>query len=187
MSKKLVVLDLNDLLVFPIYPAIEYPTYDDVMKGGKILNGECLIIKRDYLTEFLDFLFENFKVGIWSESKDKDYINEVLEVLNIRNKVEFIYSLDDSVERYIEVCGFGYETIRQKVSDKIKNFDKDDIIYVQHKKSKIICDSNAVYLKRFYSQEDDVLLKAIDFLTVYQQLEHKNDYKGDVEYSEMPF
>lgn len=187
MSDKLIVLDLNNVLIYPIYPSIEMPTYDDVMKGDKILDGEVLIRSRNHIKLFLDFLFENYKVGIWSNSKSTEYINEILKMLKIKDKVEFIYTEKDYEKRYREVCGFGYEIQMVKSTSKIKKFDQEDIIFIESKKSKIFCDSHTINIKRFYSQSDDTLLKLIDFLTVLKQLKNMGDYKGDIEYYQLPF
>lgn len=182
-TSKIVVLDLENILVEIIYPAIEMPTYHQVMSGNRILDGEALLCKRNHFKLFFDYLFKNFKVGVWSSSKDQSLINEIIDSLKIRDKIEFVYSIKDCIPQYFEVCGFGYGQHNMKDFNKIKGYTKENILFLEGKKVKCIHNGHVLYVNNYYGCDDDDLLKVMDMLDMFKLKGIKSDYMGDVSYS----
>lgn len=68
----LIVLDLNRVLVFRVFKSrtSDFPGIDAV--PGATVVGQFLSWKRPHLEKFLDFLFDNFAVGVWSSAMQKN-------------------------------------------------------------------------------------------------------------------
>src|SRR5690606_6470295 len=68
-----VILDLDNTLV----SAIEYQKLNNIYRNTNlkyhILDKSFIIFERPYVQRFLDFLFKNFNVSIWSAGT-KDYV-----------------------------------------------------------------------------------------------------------------
>jgi|AntRauTorcE11897_2_1112592.scaffolds.fasta_scaffold01674_5 hypothetical protein len=181
-NNKIIILDLENVIINTIYPSIELPSYQQVMNGAKILNGEALTCKRNHLDTFFKYLFNNFKVGIWSSSKDKDYIDGTIDVLGIKDKIEFSYSIKKCTLRHYEICGFGYGTHRIKSINKIKGYNKEDILFIDSEPN-CAYDGNVLNIRKYNGCDDDTLLKVIDILESFKGVGINSDYKGDVSYS----
>lgn len=108
MGRKItnVILDLDSTIISSLEPHVSQPKglighemkFDDVT--------EYIVYERPYLQEFLDFLFENFKVAVWTAAS-KDYALFIVE--------NIILSKPD---RYLEFVLFDYHGyISEEISD----------------------------------------------------------------------
>eukprot|EP01018_Ginkgo_biloba_P035927 Gb_27773 [translate_table: standard] len=77
LKKKLLVLDVNGLLVETYFLAEKRP--EERLPDGKV--GRFYVYRRPFCDEFLQFCFENFTVGIWSSAQKH----------NVDNLVDFIF------------------------------------------------------------------------------------------------
>lgn len=137
--KKLVILDVDNCLIFSRQIDIDYdfkiPYY--------------YIKKRNHLDEFLDYVLNNFDVGIWS-ANSKPYVHAIVEGLGIKDKVKFIHTEEDCIitmnrglTRYIKYIGnvekYGYDMKDViMVDDNPNGFPnfKDNVIFIPPFKGK---------------------------------------------------
>ncbi|KAG5016701.1 hypothetical protein JHK82_022353 [Glycine max] len=66
LKKKLIVLDLNGLLVDMVSPPPKYCKADAII-------GRKAMFKRPFYLEFLNFCFEKFEVAVWSSRTFQGY------------------------------------------------------------------------------------------------------------------
>ncbi|KAF7148601.1 hypothetical protein RHSIM_Rhsim03G0082500 [Rhododendron simsii] len=89
--KKLLVLDLNGLLVHRVYRfrpntnVQNYPPPD-------VISGPFLVFTRPFCSEFLEFCFERFEVGIWSSARERS-IDTILSSIKtgLKDKLLFVW------------------------------------------------------------------------------------------------
>ncbi|KAI8563162.1 hypothetical protein RHMOL_Rhmol03G0091000 [Rhododendron molle] len=89
--KKLIVLDLNGLLVHRVYRfdrnfnVQDYPPPD-------VICGPHLVFTRPFCSEFLEFCFERFEVGIWSSARERS-IDTILNTIKtgLKDKLLFVW------------------------------------------------------------------------------------------------
>nr|XP_011468493.1 PREDICTED: uncharacterized protein LOC101295843 [Fragaria vesca subsp. vesca] len=68
--KKLLVFDLNGLLVYRVYRSNKPDVPSDRTPDGKF--GNHLVFKRPFAEEFVQFCLEIFEIGIWSSALEKN-------------------------------------------------------------------------------------------------------------------
>ncbi|QCE12681.1 hypothetical protein DEO72_LG10g3929 [Vigna unguiculata] len=88
LKKKLIVLDVNGLLVDIVSPPPKHRKADATV-------GKKALFKRPFYLDFLNFCFEKFEVAIWS-SRTRKNINRVLDHLmgrKMRNRFLFCWDL----------------------------------------------------------------------------------------------
>ena len=99
-----VILDIDETFVYFInkkYFAHSWDTISDAEKAKYVVHDhkDGVFIERPHLEAFLDYLFENCTVSVWTWS-DADYAEGVVKRFLIRGrddrKVEHIYSEDDA-------------------------------------------------------------------------------------------
>lgn len=181
-SQKIIVIDLSVISEIT-FPSIETPSYHQVMEGKKILDGNAIMLERNYLTPFLSYLFENFKVGIWSSSKNEKYIKSVIEALNInRDKLEFIYSGKKCKAQYVEFYGMGHGLESLKDVNSVKGHRYKDILFIDTDNSRCVYNGNVLIINDAYESYDNTLLKLIDMLSLFKFDDLKSDYTGDIHY-----
>lgn len=85
--RKKIILDLDHTLICTCPIDIVNSIIDnaDTIPLKKHLYEDCFIFERPYLHEFLDFLFENFDVSVFTASSE-DYASFVLQNIIIGNK-----------------------------------------------------------------------------------------------------
>ncbi len=86
MERKLLVLDLDETLVFASEEKLD--------RAPDFEIGGYHIYKRPYLDRFLEFCFERFRVGVWSQSSP-DYACGVVErIMASHDRLEFVWGGD---------------------------------------------------------------------------------------------
>ncbi|KAL2462005.1 Haloacid dehalogenase-like hydrolase (HAD) superfamily protein [Abeliophyllum distichum] len=103
MRKKLLVLDVNGLLV-DISSYVPYDHDPDAIISKKA------VFKRPYCDDFLKFCFERFNVGVWS-SRNKRNVESVLDFLLGNDKCKLLFCWDQSHCTY---AGFNTVENREK-------------------------------------------------------------------------
>ena len=98
-----VILDLDETIIHairhePINPKLINSFKQHIITIGNAGNAVNIqIVERPFLQEFLDFLFENFNVGVWTAAKN-DYALEVVRKIVVppgrekSRKLMFVYS-----------------------------------------------------------------------------------------------
>lgn len=184
MSCKLnIILDLDSTIIHSVeINQLENVQYYWKDKGITLSLGDYVTFKRPYLENFLDFLFKNFNVGVFTAASG-DYAREIVwKFIQHKpgRKVDFLlYNLDLENSKKI----YGKETMKKL------NYIWDYLnIYDYHPCNTIIIDDN-LYVKQsnYYntlsvhpfmvfdknSELDDVLLEVISILT-----DIKNNYES---------
>ncbi|KAG6410241.1 hypothetical protein SASPL_128294 [Salvia splendens] len=101
MKKKLLVLDLNGLLVdISSYVPYNYDPDDIIMKKA--------VFRRPHCHDFLNFCFEKFNVGFWT-SRTKRNMEPLLDFLLGNNKSRLLFHWDQS-----HCTDTGYYTVDKK-------------------------------------------------------------------------
>ncbi|XP_061990837.1 uncharacterized protein LOC133709191 [Rosa rugosa] len=88
--KKLLVFDLNGLLVYRVYRSNKPEFPSDRTPDGRF--GNHLVFKRPFAEEFVQFCLERFEIGIWSSALEKN-VDAVLDCMmaNQRNRLLFVW------------------------------------------------------------------------------------------------
>lgn len=92
--KPLLILDLNGILVYRNY-APNSSSSDDKIPDGAIRRGNFIIWKRPGLEKFLEYVFHNFNVAVWS-SVSKRNLDPLIEVVFGPLKQRLLFSWDQS-------------------------------------------------------------------------------------------
>ena len=115
-NKKLnFILDLDETLISAeATEEYDFEKYKNKAKRFKFepMEDYYIIFERPYLQEFLDFLFENFNVSVWTAAS-KDYALFIIDKIILKDK---------NKNRKIDYIFFSYHC---NISKKIKNKSKD--------------------------------------------------------------
>lgn len=136
LKKKLLILDLNGLLV------------DIVSSPPKCCKADTTIrrraiFKRPFYLEFLNFCFENFEVGVWS-SRTKKNIDSIIDYLmgNMKDRLLFCWDLSHCTQT-------SFKTLENKYKPLVfKDLRK---IWEKH-------DSNLPWEKGYFNESNTLLL-----------------------------
>ena len=122
-DKKNIILDLDETLIFGLSPKDDYY---DIKKDEKKLfekfkyknmDGYYYIFYRPGLHKFLDYLFANFNVSVWTAAS-KDYALFIIDKIILQNdEVK-----NNGNERKLDYIFFSYHC---DLSKKLKNGIKD--------------------------------------------------------------
>ncbi|KAL2319964.1 hypothetical protein Fmac_028933 [Flemingia macrophylla] len=136
LKKRLIVLDINGLLVDVVSP----PPKD--CKADATIAGKA-IFKRPFYLEFLDFCFEKFEVGIWS-SRLKKNVDRVIGVLmgDMKRRLLFCWDLSHCTRTRFKTLENKHKVVVFK--DLQKLWDKHD--------------PNLPWEKGYYNQSNTLLL-----------------------------
>lgn len=99
--KKKIILDLDHTLICTCPQDILQTATDDInsIPLKKYVYEDCVIFERPHLQEFLDFLFENFDVSVFTAAME-DYASFVIEKIIIGDKktrkIDFFLSSIDA-------------------------------------------------------------------------------------------
>lgn len=109
---KNVILDLDSTVISSLQPGDRQPTgmAKHYMKD-EYGNTEYIVYERPYLQEFLDFLFANYKVAVWTAAS-KDYAIFIIEEILLQNRPE----------RKLEFLMFNYHG---EISSEVSECPKD--------------------------------------------------------------
>ena len=100
MRKKLLILDLDETLVFA--------TEAKLPRAEDFRTGQYFVYKRPDLDRFIGFCFENFQVAVWTSSGSK-YANEVIcRIFQHPEQLEFVWARERCTWRSHPESGTSY-------------------------------------------------------------------------------
>jgi hypothetical protein len=178
MSCKLnIILDLDNTLIHSVainqLNSIQYYWKD---KGTALSMGDYVTFKRPYLEEFLDFIFKNFNVGVFTAASG-DYAREIVWkfIQNVPGrKIDFLlYNLENSKKIY----GQGTMKKLNYIWDYLNIYDYypcntiliDDNLYVKQSNYYNTLSVHPFMVFDINSEHDDVLLEIIGILNKIKQ------------------
>ncbi|CAJ1833861.1 unnamed protein product, partial [Sphenostylis stenocarpa] len=135
LKKKLIVLDLNGLLV-DIVPPPKHRKADATI-------GRKALFKRPFYLDFLNFCFEKFEVAVWS-SRTRKNIDTVIDYLmgNMKQRLLFCWDLSYCTETSFKTLENNFKPLVLK--DLRKIWEKHD--------------SNLPWEKGYYNESNTLLL-----------------------------
>ncbi|KAK1310182.1 hypothetical protein QJS10_CPA08g00538 [Acorus calamus] len=96
-SKKLLVLDLNGLLVHTFFQDVTVNIPRSRRPDGVV--GRKLVFKRPFCDEFVRFCFQRFDVGIWSSARKSNVEGVITCVFQaLRSRILFIWDQNDCTD-----------------------------------------------------------------------------------------
>ncbi|KAK7374630.1 hypothetical protein VNO80_08067 [Phaseolus coccineus] len=136
LKKKLIILDVNGLLVDIVSPPPRHRKADTII-GGKAL------FKRPFYLDFLNFCFEKFEVAIWS-SRIRKNIDKVIDYLmgNMKQRLLFCWDLS-------YCTGTSFKTLENKYKP---------LVFKDLRKIWEKYDSNLPWEKGYYNESNTLLL-----------------------------
>ena len=165
MNKKLLILDLDETLIFANETPLEYESDFPI--------GQFFVYKRPYLQEFIEFCLENFEVAVWTSST-RNYATKIVEELFPNpNELVFLWTRGrctisyDEEER--ENC---YEKKMKKI--RRRGYNLKQVIVVDDSPEKWRNSyGNLVLVKPFFGEPDDnELQKLIVYLEKLKSAEN---------------
>lgn len=196
MKEKLnVILDLDQTLI----SGEEYELFEknpNKEKMNKFFHAQMknyfIIFARPHLQEFLDFLFENFNVAVWTAAS-KDYANFIVknfiltESKKNKRKLDFIFysyhcNMSKRYKQGLKSLSMLWDVF------KLKNYNPNNTIIVDDNSDVVIQQScNVIQIKPFYyqsrnSDQDKELLKVMAQLKTidnYMKEDVKKGKKGE--------
>lgn len=162
--KKLIILDLDETLIY----ADKKPLQVDC---SFMVEG-YYVYRRPYLTEFLQFCADTFRVAIWTASNELYAKAVVSEIFSDDNSLEFVWSRKrctikpDPVEQE-------YIYIKNLKKIKAKGYDLNQVIFIDDDFQKLSRNyGNLVLIKKFEGCQDD---RELYFLKEYLKELNKHD------------
>ncbi len=182
MEKKFnIVLDLDNTLIH----SIEYNEYiKNIKKYNKIqipylMDKDFAVFKRPNLDIFLDYIFENYNVSIWtaaSRSYALDIVKNIIKP-NKNRKIHYIffsYHCDISEKQYTHQKNlnllFDFFGISKDSQEKTFILDDYDHIYKIQKKYCLLASPFNISLSK--QKKDDFLL---DIITQLKEIKQKGN------------
>lgn len=156
-SPKLLILDVDEMLIFGTEHQLEHPPDFQVFGYS--------IYKRPGVDEFLTFCFDRFRVAIWSSSSE-DYVQAVAaHLIPAGHQLEFIWSRKQCTLSYDYDLRDHFWT-KKLVKAKRKGYNLEQMIVVDDSPEKHIHNyGNLVKIKAFHGElDDDELLHLIRYL-----------------------
>lgn len=139
---------------------MESADYNIIYSETKFFKGN----KRPHLNKFLDFLFENFDVAVWSAG-NKEYINPSIDQIfgERKNDLKFVYTADQCDEVKLKD-----QMVKIKPLSKIRGYHPDKIIHIDDNRDTFIKNPyNALKISGWTDNKDDnKLLKCIEILKI---------------------
>lgn len=163
MSKKLLILDLDETLIHGAQKQLDRPA-DYVCEW-------CHLYLRPHVREFIEFCFDHFRVAVWSTAS-MDHIQMSLQQIGADNRpYEFVWD----IERCTLVIdppddfGIGDRTHWRKNLSKLrrKGFRLEETIMVDDSPEKLDKHfGNLIRIRPFYGDPSDKeLLRLMQYLT----------------------
>lgn len=156
-EKKLLILDLDETLVYATEVKLEYQQ--------DFIVGQYFVYKRPFLQEFIQFCLENFDVSIWTSSTSNYATKIVEEIFPNPYELKFFWSRLRCTIRYDEEL---QETYFEKMMSKVRKrkYDLAKVIVVDDSPEKWRNSyGNLIRVKPFFGEaEDNELQKLIIYL-----------------------
>lgn len=165
MSKKLIVLDIDECLVHASDVKLDIP-HDFEAEW-------CYVYKRPHVDRFLAFCKEHFDVALWTTAGWMHADLIVAELFPDDYKLEFVYSSRNCTRRY-DCEEFREHYIKNFRKLKRKGFDLSKVIMVDDTPQKHVRNyGNLVQVSEFVGdQDDDELHHLMEYLLILKDCEN---------------
>jgi RNA polymerase II subunit A small phosphatase-like protein len=166
--KPLIILDIDETLIHTESVPDEFADkydYDFKFKG----EGKSLFYtkKRPFLDQFLDYVYANFDVAIWTAAGE-DYAREILKNIRVlESSLKFFYTRDNCTIK-LNYDYSDYYGIKNLNKLKKKGYNLDRVLIVDDKSETAVNNySNLIQIKPFTDDVNDTeLLKLISYLEI---------------------
>lgn len=168
--KKLLILDMDETLLhtecFRDIDYLEEGSYDFKfpLGGGGWSNDEhwYFTIKRPFLDEFMKYVFDNFKVAIWTAG-GSDYASEAISRSGLdKNKLEFFWARERCTMKYDFETGFRYGVKNLEKVHKSLGWNLNNVLIVDDvQKTAINNYGNLIHIKEFCNDRSDIELNKL--------------------------
>lgn len=182
MSKQNIILDLDQTIIYSL-PTEDFKKEDkEKLKKFKhhYMDGYYVVFERPGLQEFLDFIFSNFVVSIWTAAT-RDYALFIIEKIILTKP-----------ERHLNYFFFNYHVgISEKIKKSTKNLSMLWDIYKLNEFSPdntVIIDdyddvynpqkSNCIFAKPFMADNDTFLIELTPKL---KKLKKNKNFQKEIE------
>lgn len=201
MNKKLnIVLDLDNTLLSAV-PVEDFPWgRESKAKVDKLklynMEDYYLVFERPYLQQFLDYIFENYNVSVWSAAS-KNYVLFIIDNIIYRKpgrKLQHIFfSYHCNLSKKLYKGGLKQLNMLWEHLD-LPMYNKDNTLIIDDlKKVEKIQPSNCYNIKAFeFSDENSEKDRELKILMVYLQKNHPpqgnraiRPYSDDSDYSDV--
>ena len=170
MSKKLLILDLDETLIHTeCVPDDQSHLFEYDFKMPSDKGSSYYTKKRPFLSQFLDYAFDNFDVAVWTAA-GLDYATLVLENIGVdKTKLKFFYTKENCTLRLDYEYGphsGQYYGIKNLNKIKKKGYNLDEVLIVDDVLATAQNNwGNLVLIKPFTDDDSDTeLLKLISYL-----------------------
>lgn len=163
--KKLLILDIDETLLFATQQPLQ-GNYD-------FKAAHYLVYKRPYLSTFLDFAFDNFKVAVWTSSNALYATHIVKNIFPSPSALEFVWARNRCVTKFNPET-WEYEYIKDLKKVKRSGFCLKNIIMVDDTPKKLRRNyGNLVRVLPFEGdQRDEELLDLVAYLEQLKNVEN---------------
>ena len=83
-NKKLLILDMNNLLVYRVFIPVQQQEYPETIPFNALAevspNGRFRTWTRPHLTSFIDFCLKNYNVAVWSSAR-KENVDHLIDLV----------------------------------------------------------------------------------------------------------
>ena len=173
MVKKNIILDLDETLINANYiedfDTEEYKRiYRETLSKSKnpfefkVMQEYYIVFKRPYLDEFLDYIFKNFNVSVWTAAS-KDYALWIIKnyiIKDTNRKLDFIF--------FSYHCTYSHKESESKGSKDLSLLWKDFQLSNYNENNTIIIDDNS----EVYNIQMERVIPAIEFNIFNYNLEN---------------
>lgn len=183
--KKLLILDMDETLLhtecFRDIDYLEEGSYDFKfpLGGGGWSNDEhwYFTLKRPFLDEFMKYVFDNFKVAIWTAG-GSDYASEAISRSGLdKNKLEFFWARERCTMKYDFETGFRYGVKNLEKVHKSLGWDLNNVLIVDDvQKTAINNYGNLIHIKEFCNDRSDIELKKL--MNYLDKIKDSNNFRS---------
>ena len=166
-SDILLILDIDETLLYATKCKLE-------VAEDCILSG-YYVYYRPFLSEFLEYVLNNFKTAIWSSATDS-YVEEIVDWLGIGERLEFAWARSKVTIKRPKAVDYSGDLNENLIDDtyfvkrlkKVKNlgFPLERMLIIDNTPRKSIENyGNAIYVSDFEGNKNDNELKQLkDYL-----------------------
>lgn len=157
MSDKLIVLDLDETLIFANTQPLARPADFTV--------GPYHVYKRPYLAEFLTFVFKKFQVGVWTSSSRAYAYAVVDNIMSPHARLAFLWS-SERCSRYWNLETDEIHAVKKLKKLERRGYSMDSILAIDDSPEKhLFNDGNLLCVRSFVGDpRDDELRLLIPYL-----------------------
>ncbi len=164
MKDKLLILDLDETLIFSSLTKLSFPE--------DFLVGEYFVYKRPGLENFLEFIQANYQLAIWSSSSS-DYAQSIVEDIFVHSDIlKFLWARERCVSK-VDLDSREQYWIKDLKKVKKLGFDLEKVLVIDDSPEKLQRNyGNHIPVTPFKGDsKDNELLKLIIYLDKLKSLD----------------